>query len=175
MNKTLQHLFQALEDQRLALLQSVSQIPKDRLNRHPDGKWSVNQIIGHLISAERLSVSYLNKKIQGIEVARNTGLVEELKMAALKISQRLPLKFKAPRVVVENTPAETDFKKLEEEWTHVRVELKLVLERVEDRHIKRKIYRHVRAGMLNIQQALQFLKEHVGHHAPQIRNLLKQK
>lgn len=175
MNKTLQHLFQALEDQRLALLQSVSQIPKDRLNRHPDGKWSVNQIIAHLISAERLSVSYLNKKIQGIETAPDTGIAEELKMAALIISQRLPLKFKAPRVVVENTPAETNLEELSGEWARVRADLKLVLERIEERHIKRKIYRHVRAGMLNIQQALQFLKEHVGHHAPQIRNQLKQK
>jgi hypothetical protein len=31
------------------------------------------------------------------------------------------------------------------------------------------------AGMLNIQQALRFLYEHVRHHAPQVKYLLKQK
>lgn len=175
MSPLIHPIFQSLENQRHALLRSLREIPHERLNHQRNNKWSVNQILSHLITAERLSVSYLNKKIQGIEAAADTGFVEELKMLALKISQRLPLKFKAPRVVVENTPTETSFEKLEEEWTAVRLELKLVLERVEDRHIKRKIYRHVRAGMLNVQHALQFLKEHVGHHTPQIRNQLKHK
>lgn len=163
-----------MERQRQELLHLLHTVAPEKLNRSSNNKWSVNQILAHLIAAERLSVSYLNKKIQGIEAAADTGLTEELKMLILKISQRLPLKFKAPKVVVENTPTETSFEKLQEEWTTVRLELKLVLERVEDRHIKRKIYRHVRAGMLNVQHALQFLKEHVGHHSPQIRKQLKQ-
>ncbi|MBS1505027.1 MAG: DinB family protein [Bacteroidetes bacterium] len=174
MNNTLEKLFQSLEHQRRELLHSLHNVAPQKLNRCENDKWSVNQILAHLIAAERLSVSYLKKKIQGIETASDTGFVEELKMLVLKISQRLPLKFKAPKVVVENTTTETDFEKLQEEWTTVRLELKLVLERVEDRHIKRKIYRHVRAGMLNVQHALQFLKEHVGHHTPQITNQLKQ-
>ncbi len=86
-------------------------------------------------------------------------------------SQRLPLKFKAPKVVVDQTSKETDFNKLTEEWDKVRGELKGLLDRIEDRHLKRKIYKHVRVGMLNIQHALKFLGEHVGHHAPQIKRL----
>lgn len=175
MNKKIHHLFQTIENQRHSLLSLLDKTPNERLNDHPEGKWSINQIIAHMIAAEQLSVNYLSKKIQGVETAADTGWAEEAKMVLLKISQRLPFKFKAPKVVVENTSDENDLRKLEEEWNKVRGELKKILERIDDRHIKRKIYRHVRAGMLNIQHALQFFREHVIHHTPQIKKLLKQK
>ncbi len=174
MHPRLEYLFESIETQRQKLLLSLSQFPQEKLNEHPEGKWSVNQIIAHLISAERLSVSYLAKKIHGVETANDTGLVEELKMFLLKISQRLPMKFKAPKIVVENTLVETDLKKLQEEWDKARTELKKILEQVEDHHVRRKIYRHVRVGMINIQHGLQFFREHVIHHKPQIKKLLKQ-
>jgi hypothetical protein len=175
MNRKLQELFLTIETQRQSLLLSLRSQDHENLNEHPEGKWSVNQIIAHLISAERLSVNYLTKKIKGVETAADTGFAEELKMVLLKLSQRLPLKFKAPKIVMENTLQENDFHKLEKEWNSVRADLEKILEQVEDRHIRRKIYRHVRVGMINIQHGLQFFKEHVGHHIPQIKKLLKQK
>ena len=145
------------------------------MNEHEAGKWSVNQIIAHLIAAENLSIQYLNKKILAINDVKDSGLLEQLKMILLVVSQRLPLKFKAPKIVVDQTSPETDLNKLIAAWDSTRLELKNVLERIENQHIKRKVYRHVRVGMLNIQHALKFIGEHVGHHTPQIKKLLKQK
>src|SRR5258706_6191726 len=171
MNLRLQKLFNKVETQRKTLLLSLNSLSNEMLNDHPPGKWSINQIIAHLITAENLSIRYLNKKILGVNEVKDTGIVEELKILLLVASQRLPLKFKAPKVVVDQTSKETDFNKLTEEWDKVRGELKGLLDRIEDRHLKRKNYKHLRVGMLNIQHALKFLGEHVGHHAPQIKRL----
>jgi uncharacterized damage-inducible protein DinB len=172
LNTKLNQLYDSLESQRIKLLDSLENLPLQRLNHQPAGKWSINQVIAHLITAERMSVLYLTKKIQGIDEVDNTGLIEELKMIGLIISQRLPLKFKAPRVVVENTPSSSELKQLEKEWNTLRIDLKNLLEKVSDHQIKRKIYKHVRAGKLNIQQALIFFREHIIHHQPQIKRLL---
>ncbi|HCW07715.1 MAG TPA: hypothetical protein DGG95_10175 [Cytophagales bacterium] len=172
MNSRLQQLFDSLETQRHELFSSLKDLPAEKLNGHVPDKWSINQIIAHLISAEELSVRYLEKKILGIDQAKDTGVVEEFKMLVLQISQRLPLRFKAPKKVIENTPDETDLKNLIEKWNTVRLQLKDVLEKIGDHQIKRGIYRHVRVGMINIQHALKFFGEHTIHHAPQIKRQL---
>lgn len=173
MNSALLQLFEKLELQRTSLLHEIKLYP-EKLNNHVPGKWSTNQILAHLITAEQLSINYLNKKMQGIQTVENTGLWEEIKTLTLKISQRLPLKFKAPRLVIENTPAFENIEQIEMAWTKTRNELKELLSQITDDQIKRKIYKHPIAGKLNIHQALRFFGEHIIHHQPQIKKLLKQ-
>ncbi|MBI3219304.1 MAG: DinB family protein [Bacteroidetes bacterium] len=172
MNKTLAKHFESLEAQRAELLTSLHRLTADRLNYHSEGRWSINQIIAHLIAAEKLSVAYLQKKVLAINEVDNTGVYEEIKMIGLIISQRLPFKFRAPRVVVENTSRSTSISDLEKEWSSSREELRQLLEKVTDDQINRRIYKHVRAGKLNIQHALIFFREHIIHHYPQIKRLM---
>ncbi len=172
MNHTLAKLFKSLETQRNELVISLRGLPADRHNYHAEGRWSINQIVAHLIAAEKISMAYLQKKIGAINEVDNTGIYEEMKIVALIVSQRLPLKFRAPRIVVENTTQTTDILQLEKEWDSVREELRQLLEKVEDDQIKRRIYKHVRAGKLNIQHALIFFREHIIHHHPQIKRLM---
>src|SRR2546429_9308785 len=121
MEPRLQKLYSKVEDQRRDLLLSLNNLPTEKLNYHLPGKWSINQIIAHLIAAENLSVKYLNKKILAVNEVEDTGLVEELKMVLLVASQRLPLKFKAPKVVVDQTINETDLSKLVKAWGKTRM------------------------------------------------------
>lgn len=172
MNKILAEQLASLEAQRKELLDSLLQLSAEKLNDHSDGRWSINQIIAHLIAAEKLSIAYLQKKILAINKVDNTGIYEEVKMIVLIISQRLPFKFTAPRVVVENSTQTTDISQLEKEWCLVRKELRQLLEKVTDDQINRRIYKHVRAGKLNIQHALIFFREHIIHHHPQIKRLM---
>jgi hypothetical protein len=174
LNTQLTILFNTLEKQRAELISIIQGISPEAINKHPEGKWSIIQIISHLIASEQLSVKYLNKKILGIDGASKTGITEELKMIVLKISQRLPLKFKAPKVLAENTPIYENIEQLTETWNQTREDLKKVLEKFQDNQINRKVYKHPIAGMLNIQQALKFFREHIIHHTPQVKNLLKQ-
>ena len=150
----------------------MAQLPIEKLNHNQPGRWSINQIIAHLIAGEKLSVAYLQKKILAINEVDNTGIFEEIKMIGLIISQRLPLKFRAPRVVVENTTQTSDLSLLVKEWDSVREELRQLLEKVKDDQINRRIYKHVRAGKLNIQHALIFFREHIIHHYPQLKRLM---
>lgn len=173
MNTSVKHLFEEIEIQRKSLQSNLSSVPVEQLAHTENGKWSIVQILNHLVSAERLSVNYLQKKIQGIHEASDSGLKEELKMLALVISQRIPgLKFKAPRAVIEITPSTTDLTAISKQWEEVRADLKSLLEKIPAGQEKRLIYKHVRAGRLNIIHALKFFREHIIHHTPQIKRLL---
>jgi uncharacterized damage-inducible protein DinB len=173
MNNVLQTTFNQLEADRQKVFGNLAKLPPEKLNYSPQGKWSINQIVAHLITAERLSLLYMQKKIQGIEEADDSGIVEELKMLVLIVSQRLPLKFKAPKVVKEHTSNTDNLEQLNRDWEKVRGDLKQLLETIPDNRINRKIYKHVFAGKLNVKHALRFLREHIIHHMPQIERLSK--
>lgn len=174
MHPSFQKLFDAIEFQRKAILDSVRHLTEDQLNKSPaPGKWSVSQILSHLITAERMSLLYIQKKILGMKEADDTGLWEEVKINLLKISQRLPgLKFKAPRRVVESTTFYHDLPIIIREWDQVRNEFKLLLEKIPAQYLNRRLYRHPRAGYLNVRHALVFFREHIIHHTPQIKKLV---
>ena len=174
MNNSLQKQFDLLETQRNKLLSLITALTNEQLKVHPEGKWSIAQVLSHLIASEHLSIKYLNKKMLGINEAPNTGLIEELKMILLIVSQRLPfIKFKAPKVLADNTHIYQTVEQLREAWDKNRTELKEVIARFQDDQLKRKIYKHPIAGMLNIKQALQFFIEHINHHTPQVKKLMK--
>jgi len=176
LNQSLSNSFHSLETQRKALLSLIANLSHEQLHAHREGKWSIAQILSHLIASETLSVRYLNKKILGIHDAPNTGIAEDLVMMVLIISQRLPLvKFKAPHVLADNTPVYQTAAAIEQAWDKTRFELKEVLARVQDDQLRRKIYKHPIVGMLNIKQTIRFFGEHIIHHTPQVKNLLRQK
>lgn len=171
-NQKLNRLFERLEVQRHELLEKVKHVP-DKFDVRPnDKKWSIHQLLAHLIAAEKLSNQYISKKIQGIDQAGDTGLLEELKMMVLKASQRLPLKFNAPQPVVASTDSYSNLTALIAEWDATREDFKQLLSQVKDDQLKRKVYKHVIAGKLNIVHAVEFLHEHVAHHLPQVNRLL---
>lgn len=173
MNTRLQYLFDQLETQKNKLIGQVGSMDERQLNAAAPGTWSVSQVLAHLIASEQLSVNYLNKKLLGISGYEDSGMMEEAKMLILVLSQRLPFKFKAPRMVVENTSPFHSREALIRAWDTTRLELRQVLEKFTDDQITRKVFKHPRAGMLNIQHALRFFREHIIHHQPQIKRLLK--
>jgi uncharacterized damage-inducible protein DinB len=153
----------------------IASLSEEQLNRKPSpGKWSISEILSHLIMAERLSVNYIQKKIQGIEKVKDSGLKEEAVMLILKLSQRIEgLKFSAPEYMKENTVVYSDLKTLRIEWIKTREELRLLLNKIEDKYLSRKIYKHAIAGYLNVQHSVIFFHEHVTHHTSQIRKIVK--
>jgi len=159
--------------QRHQLLDKVKNAP-DRFNISPgNNKWSLHQILAHLVASEKLSNQYLHKKIQGIDEAEDSGVVETFKMQLLKISQRLPFKFNAPKLIVASTLTYQSLDELIVDWNGTRAQLVALLEQIKDDQLKRKIFKHPAVGKLNITQALEFLSEHVDHHLPQVNRLLK--
>lgn len=172
-NKVLQQL-NILEESRRSLMSLCEQVPEESLQRQPQpGKWSVMQIITHLITSEQLSLNYIRKKSQGIKDLPNTGIGADARMFLLKISQRIPLKYKAPKVVVQHTPETLSFEKSRQAWENLRKELHSFIINMESQDLKKAIYKHPVGGRLNILQALIFFQEHFNHHLPQINRLIK--
>ncbi len=174
MHPSLQRVFDELEAQRIQTLQMISHLTEEHLNRRrKEGKWSIAEILSHIITAERLSVQYITKKLNGIDQARNSGGWEDFKISLLAITQRFPgLRFKAPKPVLDKTVIYKTMSQLEAEWTQVRKDLREILDGIPHEKINRLVYRHVIAGYLNPRHALIFFREHLIHHIPQIRRLL---
>lgn len=166
--------FNKLEADRQKLLRTLTALPNEAiLFRAPPGKWSVNQILTHLLTSEKLSVLYMRKKSLGIENLTNSGIPESLKLVVLKVSQRLPIKYKAPGILVEHTPEALPLMQAIEQWDAVRNDLRKFLEEIADQNIRKMIYKHPVVGMLDVMQAMAFFHEHIHHHWPQVKSLLK--
>lgn len=136
------------------------------------GKWSISQILTHILTSERLSIGYMKKKSQGIDQIKNSGPVESMRLWLLILSQRIPVKYNAPKVLVQNTPEALPLEELIPKWNSVREELKTFLDSIEEKNVRKVIYKHPFAGRLDAQQAMVFLKEHINHHTPQIDRIV---
>ncbi|MBX2895304.1 MAG: DinB family protein [Cyclobacteriaceae bacterium] len=174
MHPQLQTVFEKIEKQKQELLHLIESYSPEQLHHGSPGQWSLSQVLAHLITSEQLSVQYLKKKYLAIAEQPRTGIVEELKMLTLIISQRLPFKFKAPKVVVDNTPTFADAAAIAKAWATTRADMKDLLSQFTADQLTRKVYKHPVAGKLNILQAMRFFREHMIHHQPQIKRLLKQ-
>lgn len=162
-----------LEHQRKSLIRQVKQLSPDQFNHSPaPGKWSVNQILMHIIEAEQLSLAYMKKKKLGIEGLANAGIAETLRLWLLIFSQRIPVKYKAPKIVAENTKQASSLDEAEARWQAVREELISFLNGIADGDSRKVIYKHPIAGRLNARQAMVFFREHIIHHMPQIKRLM---
>jgi hypothetical protein len=174
MNPKLHFTFEKIERQRSELLAGLRNAPSVRLASSPQGKWSILHILSHLMAGERTGLEYVRKKLLGVDSVGESGPYEEFKFAILVVSQRLPfLKYKAPKVVVDRTVIYNDLDNVAQQWDRLRGEWKAFLEEIPDRHVNRKIFRHVVAGRMNVDHGLRFFAEHVTHHMPQIEALLK--
>ena len=173
MNPSFASVYRELENQQEALLAMVRNLPEEKFKASSTpGKWSISQILTHLLTSEKLSLAYIKKKAQGIDTVKNSGITESLRLWLLIISQRIPVKYKAPKVMVENTPPAMPLTALVEEWSAVRNELKQFLQNMEDKHVRKVIYKHPIAGRLDVRQTMIFFREHIIHHLPQIKRQL---
>jgi uncharacterized damage-inducible protein DinB len=174
MNKLFNQAFSELEKQREEILQSVKQLSHEAFNRAPEpGKWSIAQILTHILTSEKLSLGYMKKKVQAIDQLKDSGLVESIRLWLLIVSQRIPVKYKAPKVVVENTPETLSLTQLTEAWVNLRKDLAAFLSTIDDKHARRVIYKHPMAGRFDARQTLIFFREHIRHHRPQIERILR--
>lgn len=174
MNSRLQSLFDSLEKKKHEVLAAIQHVSDEDFSKRSDpDKWSISEILAHLQTSESLSTQYIIKKSQGLAEAENTTLKHDVLMVLVKISQRLPFKFRAPNVVTTNTPAYATKKELITHWDKTRQQIKELLEKFSEDQIKKQIYRHPRIGLINIQHGLIFFREHIIHHYPQVKRQIK--
>lgn len=167
----MQKTFNRLESMRLSLAQELGSMEYASFTQ-PElpGKWSLAQVVAHLIQAEDSSLMYVQKKMQGLHHLPKAGWGARFRLWLLYLSQVLPLKFKAPAVVAQppgnETPSDIFLR-----WEKSRAGLRQLLETFPDGEKTRLIYRHPLAGRFTLQQCLLFFEYHIQHHLRQVRRV----
>jgi uncharacterized damage-inducible protein DinB len=174
MHAQLQTVFDSVDREKDLLIHQVSALTSEEYFRIPaPGKWSVAQIMTHLMVAEQLSLRYMKKKSLGVNDVKNSGLLQELTFQFYNVLQRLPIKLTAPKTILDHTPEPLSLADLKTQWGNFRSELKVFLSTIPDHHIRRMIYKHAFAGRLDVIQALRFFIAHIHHHRPQIDRIMR--
>lgn len=173
MNSKLQHQLDLLEKLRTDITELIAHLDEMNFNRSVGKKWSVGQILIHIVTSETMALQYMRKKSLGIDKLENAGFIEPIKLTLLKISQRLPIKYKVPKAIYDKTPAAPSKEELFRSWEQSRSELKSFLETIEEKNINKKIFKHPIVGMFNVTQGVAFLREHLLHHKPQVVKLIQ--
>ena len=164
--------FESLEESRKALIGSIESANESNLNKAPKpGKWSVNQILYHLLMSEYGSYKYVTKKLQSDNITTN-GWKSKMASLILKIALVLPLKYKAPKVA-RIPPESLDFLELKSTWEINRAALWEMISTLPEETAKKNIYRHPAAGRFNLSQMLTFFQDHFDHHQKQVLNILQ--
>jgi hypothetical protein len=171
-NSKLNELFERLEKQRINLLLQLETYPNEKLNLPAaNNKWSVNQIIEHLILAEEISIKSIQAKVLTAKHFEPTGLPTAVRKLLLRIFLRSPLKFSAP-ALVSNPHSTAEIADLKTKWDTIRIQLKELLEWLPEHVLTKCIYKHPVAGKMSIYGGLDFMYEHVRRHRLQIFKVL---
>jgi len=163
-----------LEDKRKKLYDLLETLDEKQLNYRPaEDKWSITQIVFHVVKAEQLSVISINKEMRNADSIK-AGVSAFVRSSIMKYALMSPLKFKAP-AIMGNIPKEYDINELKTKWLTVRNKLHTALGEVDNELGKRYLFTHPYAGKLNINQTMDFLVQHFNHHYRQIKKLAQHK
>lgn len=174
MNSQLDRHFKSLTMATQTLLKEVGLLSSSTYDYIPgNGRWSISHILTHLLTSERLSLNYMKKKSQApVAILDTVGLTDDVRFFLLKLSQHLPVRYKAPKVVLENTPAPLSFDGLVRDWEILRTEMHDFLQEIDPGKIDKKIYKHPIAGRLSAVHAVKFMTLHLNHHRSQIMAII---
>jgi len=174
MKKSVKNQLDSLNSELSLLFRDLKKYSDDDLNWKPGkGKWSVLQIMEHLILAELLSQKYLEKKLSFNPELKNTNILSAMRSMFITFYLRTPLKVKAPAAVEENLPETSTFWELVKQWKQNREELETYLNSLPPELFKKQLYKHPLGGKMSIGNMMSFHKNHFNRHRKQIEGILK--
>jgi uncharacterized damage-inducible protein DinB len=177
MNPTLEIKYLSLEKSRNRLLDELEGFDEELLTAQPaEGKWSINQIILHLIQVEKFTTGYVQNKLQKNTPLKSSAFSNKLKFILLKLALKSTKKFVAPAPVA-NVPNTETLLNLRKQWDNTRFSLEDLLNDLPAHSLNKYYFKHPSVGPLTIPQTLGFLQDHFNHHLRQIelqrKNLIK--
>lgn len=134
------------------------------------GSWNMLQVMQHLILSEKLSIKYLVAK-NYTNTRKKGGLATIIRSLGLRFLMRSPLRFKAPPIAAIKDFKTQELEELLLEWEAVRHEMYHYLEKFPAEKMSYLIFRHPRAGWLNIKQTIGFFEDHLLHHQRQLKRI----
>ncbi len=163
--------FDALEMQRTALLTGLASHPASELERKPaPDRWSVLEILEHLVRADEGSVRQLERR-DAPAPTLPARLAAGLKLRIIRlILGRVRLKVPVKGLLPGGQPV--SLAELSRRWGESRCRLAGYLETIAPEGLRAPLFRHPIAGWLTLEQGLDFHLHHVGVHRAQIDRLV---
>lgn len=165
---------QSFEKQALLLdayLQKAANLSEDKFHQPAtNGGWSVQQVIFHLVIAAEGIIQLMERKVNKSGELQKSDLTATLRSIFLTIMLKLPLKFKAPKVIA-NTPNDLSYAEVKEKWEAVKQQYIQFISRFPAHMEDKLIFKHPVAGWFNLEQSIQFLGDHIRHHEKQLEAL----
>ncbi len=164
--------YDEIEGLKNKFLKKITNLSIEQLNKVPsDGGWSAGQVLYHVAFAESGTILVINKNLAETTTKQKSDLGSFFRNILLVISLKLPLKFKAPKQV-SKVPEITTLVELIEYFDKNTTGFKKILNDLPVSLEDKFIFKHPRAGFFNINQTLNFTREHYLHHERQLDALL---
>lgn len=160
-----------LEDSRKKLVSELNTFDEKVLKFKPaPGKWSITQILYHLDFAESGSIRYVKKKMLGGDALKSTGIIAATRFFFLKWLLHSGYKWKAPKALGD-VPEDVKYAEVIHRWNETRDHLRMLIDSIPEQLVGKEVYRHPRAGRLNLLHMIEFFQDHFDHHLMQINSL----
>jgi len=156
------------------LFEELKDYSENELNKQPAAnKWSVMQIMHHLILAEGGSVNYVKKKLSFNPTLEKAGMKAGWNRFLAVNYLKLPFKVKAPEGIGgANLPEHSKFWETAKQWKNQRQELLEFLESLPIETYDKELYKHPLVGKMTLNGMLDFFEQHFRRHRKQINKIL---
>jgi len=169
-NARLQQRLRALDERRRALLDEVEALSADRLTARPlPGKWSILEIVEHLVLAERDVLQNLPEPSQLVGRKRDLKARISYPMVVFVLKYGIPVEVPSPRMV---PTGHASLAGLRREWDESQRWLRSYVDGLDEHGFGSAVFVHPVTGPLTVAQAIRLDQVHVETHARQIGRLL---
>lgn len=171
MDAKLREKIDEFEKKRISLLDEVEALDETRLRARPiEGKWSILEIIEHLVIAEREVLGGLPKydALADQRQSLRNGLMYRVVMFVLRYG--IPVKAPSKKMLPQSELSLADLRR---RWDENQQWFRTLVEMLDEEGLKKAFFRHPVSGPININQAVEMSLAHIDSHTRQIRERLE--
>lgn len=166
---TCERRLQACNATRLALLEEMEHVDPGTLAARPiAGKWSILEIIEHLVLAERAVFRQLPDPLRLVEARRGVGHRVRYLLVMLVLKSGIRVRVPSPTMVPRGDRNLAELRRL---WDENQDWVQSCIVRLGPDVARRAVCDHPTAGPLTVEQAILMGQVHVDGHVRQIRAL----
>jgi len=160
---------QAFDEKRRALLDEMGALDPATLVARPlAGKWSMLEIIEHLVLAERAVLQGLPELSQLREQERRLKHRFSYALVMVVLRCSIPVRVPSPAMIPQGDRSLGELRRL---WDDSQAWLRAYIDHLDRQGFRRAVFAHPVAGPLSVEQALHMGQVHLDTHVRQIRRL----
>jgi hypothetical protein len=161
--------YDALEAKRQVVFELLYGLSADQTTfRVGPGRWSILMVLEHVITAEEMLLTDIQRTATAGSAGRAPKLPEAFHRVIKVLEKDLPVEVPLPELEpMGGVPLD----ELIVRWEHARSGLRQALEGMPPETLTTPISRHPVAGPMDARETLEFLAVHLDHHLRQVRRI----